>query len=233
MRTSVAEEESIGVTKGPAQPKKPQTAVPPPTARKSGVPHPPVPESIAMRPKVMKPPADVPARKATDHGHLPFLIQRDGTWLYKGSPINRKPMVCLFATVLKREADGAYLLETPAERGIIDVEDVPFVAVELDWTGHGSQQSLSFRINTDQVITAGRDHPIRISHDLLTCEPTPYLHVRDGKGKFPLEARINRATYYELVALAEPGMQQGRKVLGVWSDGVFFSLGDLPPGYEK
>ncbi len=205
------------MTEGPAQPKKPPMALP---------------EAIAMRPKVMKEPRDVPPRQQVEHGHLPFVIKRDGTWLYKGSPITRKPMVCLFATVLKREEDGAYLLETPAERGIIDVEDAPFVAVELDWTGHGRQQILSFRINTDQVIAAGPEHQIRISHDLLTCEPTPYLHVRDGKGKHPIEARINRATYYELVALAEPGMQQGRKVLGVWSDGVFFSLGDLPPGYE-
>jgi hypothetical protein len=177
------------------------------------------------------PPA--PARVQADCGHLPFLIKRDGTWLYRGSPITRKPMVCLFATVLKRETDGSYLLETPAERGIIDVEDAPFIAVELTWTGHGSRQSLSFRTNTDQCITAGPEHPIRISHDLLTCEPTPYLHVRNGKGTFPIEARINRATYYELVALAEPGMVQGRKVLGVWSEGVFFSLGDLPRGYES
>ncbi len=172
-----------------------------------------------------------PARSVVDCGSLPFIIKRDGTWLYRGSPINRKPMVCLFSTVLKREADGSYLLETPAERGTIDVEDVPFIAVELDWSGHGSQQMLTFRTNVDQCITAGREHPIRISHDLLNCEPTPYLHVRDGKGRFPIEARINRATYYELVALAEPGMVRGRKVLGVWSDGVFFSLGDLPPDY--
>jgi hypothetical protein len=166
-----------------------------------------------------------PARVPVDCGHLPFLIKRDGTWLYRGSPITRKPMVCLFATVLKREADGSYMLETPAERGIIDVEDVPFIAVEPTWSGEGSRQTLSFRTNTDQCITAGPEHPIRISHDLLTCEPTPYLHVRDGKGSHPIEARINRATYYELVALAEPGMLHGRKVLGVWSDGVFFSLG--------
>lgn len=216
METSL-ERESIVVTDGPAQPKKPPAALP---------------EAIVMRPKVMPAPRDVPPRTAVDHGHLPFLIKRDGTWLYKGSPITRKPMICLFSTVLKREADGAYFLETPAERGIIDVEDVPFVAVELHWSGHGSRQCLSFRINTDQCITAGREHPIRIAHDLLTCEPTPYLHIRDGKGEFPIEARINRATYYELAALAEPGMLQGRKVLGVWSDGVFFSLGDLPPGHE-
>jgi hypothetical protein len=170
-------------------------------------------------------------RDVTDCGDLPFLIKRDGTWLYRGTPINRKPMVCLFATVLKREADGSYLLETPAERGKIEVEDVPFIAVELEWTGHGTSQSLCFRTNTDQCVTAGPEHPIRIAHDLLTCEPTPYLHIRDGKGSYPIEARINRATYYELVALAEPGMLHGRKVLGVWSDGAFFSLGDLPKNY--
>jgi hypothetical protein len=170
-------------------------------------------------------------RQVADCGDLPFLIKRDGTWLYRGTPINRKPMVCLFATVLKREIDGSYLLETPAERGKIEVEDVPFVAVELEWSGHGTGQTLCFRTNTDQCVTAGPEHPIRIAHDLLTCEPTPYLHIRDGKGSYPIEARINRATYYELVALAEPGMLHGRKVLGVWSDGAFFSLGDLPKNY--
>jgi hypothetical protein len=170
-------------------------------------------------------------RQVADCGDLPFLIKRDGTWLYRGTPINRKPMVCLFATVLKREIDGSYLLETPAERGKIEVEDVPFVAVELEWSGHGTGQTLCFRTNTDQCVTAGPEHPIRIAHDLLTCEPTPYLHICDGKGSYPIEARINRATYYELVALAEPGMLHGRKVLGVWSDGAFFSLGDLPKNY--
>jgi hypothetical protein len=173
-----------------------------------------------------------PAKHIVDCGDLPFIIRRDGTWLYRGSPITRKPMVCLFSTVLQREEDGSYLLETPTERGRIEVEDAPFVAVELEWCGHGSQQSLCFRTNIDQCITAGREHPIRIKHDLLNCEPTPYLHVRDGKGRHPIEARINRATYYELVALAEPGMLRGRKVLGVWSEGVFFSLGDLPSGDE-
>jgi hypothetical protein len=179
-----------------------------------------------------KPGMLAPSRSAVDCGDLPFIIKRDGTWLYRGTPINRKAMVCLFSTVLKREADGSYLLETPAERGRIDVEDVPFIAVELHWTGHGREQVLSFRTNVDQCVTAGREHAIRIAHDLLNCEPTPYLHVRDGKGDYAIEARINRATYYELVALAEPGMLAARKVLGVWSEGVFFSLGDLPKDYQ-
>lgn len=173
-----------------------------------------------------------PARQPVECGDLPFLIKRDGTWLYRGTPINRKELVCLFSSVIKREADGSFFLETPAERGRIEVEDAPFVAVELGWTGDGPNQVLSCRLNTDQTVTAGRDHPIRVAHDLLTCEPTPYLHVRDGKGAAPVEARIGRAVYYELVALAVPGTIRGRRVLGVWSCGAFFSLGDLPTGED-
>ena len=171
-------------------------------------------------------------RAPVECGDLPFLIRRDGSWLYRGSPINRKELVCLFAGVLRREADGAYYLQTPAERGRIEVEDVPFVAVELDWAGDGHQQVLSFRTNVDQVVTAGPEHPIRVAHDILTCEPTPYLLVREGAGGHGIEARINRAVYYELVALAVREWVGCRRMLGVWSCGRFFPLGELPPGEE-
>jgi hypothetical protein len=180
-------------------------------------------------------PADMPghaARVRVECGDLPFLIKRCGTWLYRGSPINRKELVCLFSSVVKRDPTGDYWLETPAERGRIQVEDTPWVAVELDWTrcGSGRNQCLTFRTNVDQIVTAGPQHPIRVAHNDLTCEPTPYVHIRDGEGGPALEARIGRAVYYELVALAEPGCCAGRKCLGVWSSGVFFPLGDLPAG---
>ena len=136
----------------------------------------------AIEPVPCEPPRPRGRRVPVECGDLPFLIRRDGTWLYRGSPISRKELVCLFASVLKREADGSFWLETPAERGRIEVEDAPFVAVELDWTGDGRQQALSFRTNIDQVVTAGPDHPIRVAHDILTCEPTPYLRVRPGAG---------------------------------------------------
>lgn len=171
-----------------------------------------------------------PRRPRVECGDLPFLVKRDGTWLYRGSPIGRKELVCLFSSVLKREADGSYWLETPAERGRIEVEDTPWIAVELDWTGQGRDQVLSFRTNVDQVVTAGPDHPIRVRHDRLTLEPTPYVLIRKGPDAPGLEARICRAVYYELVALAVPEVVAGRRVLGVWSQRRFFPLGDLPHG---
>ena len=169
-------------------------------------------------------------RGVAEHGDLPFLVRRDGTWLYKGSPIDRKEMVCLFSSVLKRDASGDYWLETPAERGRIDVEDTPWLAVELEWRGRGRGQVLTFRTNVDQVIEAGAAHPLRIDADRSHCTPVPYLHIRDGAGPKPLEARVARAVYYELMALAEPGRCDGRACFGVWSHGCFFPVGDTDPG---
>ena len=169
-----------------------------------------------------------PPRIRTECGDMPFLIKRDGTWLFRGSPIGRKELVCLFSSVLTRDAAGDYYLETPVERGRIQVEDTPWIAVEMDWKrcGSGRNQCLSFRTNVDQVVTAGPDHPLRIAHNALTCEPTPYIAIRDGQSSHKLEARISRPVYYELVAIAEPGCVNGHKKLGVWSCGVFFPLGD-------
>jgi hypothetical protein len=180
------------------------------------------PSSSAPAPTRLRPPR-------TECGDLPFVIKRDGTWLYRGSPIGRKELVCLFSSVLVRDEAGEYWLETPVERGRIQVEDTPWVAVEMDWgcCGHGPGQCLTFRTNVDQVVTAGPEHPIRVEHNKLTNEPTPYIMIRQGSGQ-PIEARISRAVYYELVALAVPGCNAGRKCLGVWSSNVFFPLGDLP-----
>ena len=151
-------------------------------------------------------------RQQHDAGDLAIRIARDGTWYYRGSPIARKEMVCLFGSVLKR----------------IEVEDAPFIAVELFWRdcdcGDGApRQCLSFRTNLDEMVTADAEHPIRVHLDPVSREPRPYITVRPG-----LEARINRAVFYELVALAQPETLNGRQVLGVWSEGMFFPIDEAP-----
>jgi hypothetical protein len=182
-----------------------------------------------QKPGCAGPPAGaVLARAKMECGDYAIRIARDGTWHYKGSPINRKPLVCLFASVLKRGEDGAYWLETPAERGRIEVDDAPFLAVELFWRDCDCgcakpQQCLTFRTNLDEIVTAGPDHPIRVAICPQTREPRPYVLVRPG-----LEARISRAVFYELVALAQSETVDGREVLGVWSEGVFFPIDDKP-----
>jgi hypothetical protein len=151
---------------------------------------------------------------------LQMRIVRDGTWYYQGSPIGRRPLVKLFASVLRRERDGEYWLVTPAERGRIVVEDSPFVAVEVMAEGQGGSQRLTFRTNLDEEVVAGEAHPIRCASDPVSQAPIPYILIRDG-----LEARILRPVFYYLV---EFGEQQGDQ-FGVWSSGRFFPLGRLDP----
>ncbi len=162
-----------------------------------------------------------PPRLPIDCGDLGIRISRDGTWYTNNSPIGRLPLVKLFATVLKRDGAGQYWLVTPAERGRIEVEDVPFIAVELDIRGDGRGQELVFRTNLDEIVIADRDHPLRVEAG-VDGGPRPYLHVRDG-----LEARLARPVFYRLV---EAGCEQpigGASVFGAWSREVFFPLGTV------
>jgi uncharacterized protein len=151
-------------------------------------------------------------------------IARDGTWFYRGTPINRLPLVKLFATVLRRDADGGYSLVTPVERGRVTVEDAPFVAVAVERRGDGTEQQLIFRTNLDEAVTAGPDHPIRVE-TAANGEPMPYVLVRPG-----LEALLARPVFYELVDFADAARRPDAAEFGVWSAGIFFSLGD--PGDE-
>jgi hypothetical protein len=160
---------------------------------------------------------------AANCGDFGIAIGRDGTWYYHGSPIGRKPLVKLFASVLRRDDDsGEYWLVTPVERGRILVEDVPFTAVEVTAEGEGSHQILRFRTNLDDEIEAGPQHPIRVDHDHASGSPSPYVHVRGG-----LEARILRSVYYHLVELGSEETIAGESQFGVWSHGCFFPLGSV------
>lgn len=165
-------------------------------------------------------------RLPIDRGDLDMRIARDGTWFYRGSPIGRSSLVKLFASVLRREADGRYWLVTPAERGRIEVEDVPFLAVALTVEGEGRDQRLIFRTNLDEFVTAAADNPLRVE-TAARGEPAPYILVRDG-----LEARLARPVFYELVELGTEERIGETTQFGVWSNGAFFRLGEPAPDWE-
>jgi len=157
-----------------------------------------------------------------DARSLGLRIMQDGTWLYFDSPIERKELVKLFASVLRREADGSYWLVTPVERGRIEVDDVPFVAVELERAGTGRRQQVRLRTNLDEWLTLGPDHRLRLvrqAGQAAEAGQVPYVEVRAG-----LDARLARPVYYELVDLGEERREHGRRHFGVWSDGCFFAL---------
>jgi uncharacterized protein len=151
-------------------------------------------------------------------GPIDMRIATDGTWFYLGTPIARPAMVKLFASILRREADGSYVLVTPVEKVGIQVDDAPFLAIELISEGVGATRSMGFRLNTEDMVMVDSAHPIRIAVDPVTQAPRPYVMVRGG-----MEALINRAVFYELVALADSESSHNPG-FGLWSRDVFFAL---------
>lgn len=141
-------------------------------------------------------------------------IARDGTWFHEGSPIGRPAMIRLFSTILRREPDGGFVLVTPVEKLDIEVEDAPFVAVELKSEENGEERSLAFRLNTGDLVVAGADHRLRLR--AAEDGPHPYLEVRKG-----LDALVSRPVYYELAELA---LAEGAEPPGLWSGGCFFPM---------
>ena len=156
-------------------------------------------------------------------GDIDMRILRDGTWVHEGKPIRRKPMVQLFASILRRDGDE-YFLVTPAEKVGIQVEDCPFVIVLMDNSGEGEAQQIRFTTNTDESVILDREHPLMITTHAETGEPHPVVHVRNG-----LNALLGRNVFYQLVELAVPGQLAGQSVLGVWSSGHFFALDGAQP----
>ncbi|WP_340586708.1 DUF1285 domain-containing protein [Erythrobacter alti] len=141
-------------------------------------------------------------------GDSKMRIASDGRWFHDGGEITRPAMMRAFASLLRREDDGRYWLVTPHYKQSIEVEDAAFVAVDLKADGG----ALTFRLNTDELVIAGADNPLRAEGDPES--PAIYLAVRNG-----CEARLDRSTWMQL---AEIALANDR--LEVESQGANFSL---------
>ena len=78
-------------------------------------------------------------------GDIDMRIAQDGTWFYMNSPIGRKPLIKLFASVLRHDEDGKYYLVTPVEKCGIRVDDAPFVAIRMEVEAKGATRSFASR----------------------------------------------------------------------------------------
>ena len=152
-------------------------------------------------------------------GDLDMEIKADGTWFYMGTPIGRMPLVQLFSSVLRKDEDGNTYLVTPVEKVGIRVEDAHFLAVEMDVSGSGEGQVLTFRTNVGDVVEAGAEHPLRFVDEDETGGLKPYLHVR-GR----LEALVARPVMYQLAEIGEEIDVDGRAMFCVRSKGEIFPV---------
>lgn len=142
-------------------------------------------------------------------GESHMRIAADGSWWHEGSRIARPAMVRAFASLLIRDEAGQHWLVTPQQKLAIEVEDAAFIAIDCVERGG----ALVFRLNADEIVIAGEDHPLRARG--TSDAPAIYLAVRNG-----CEARLDRSTWLQLAEIAL-GQGDGSSVA---SNGAGFSL---------
>ncbi|MCW1382662.1 DUF1285 domain-containing protein [Novosphingobium sp. KCTC 2891] len=151
-----------------------------------------------------------------EEGDSEMRIAADGRWFHQGGEIRRPAMVRAFSSLLTRGGEGRHWLVTPFQRLSIAVDDAAFLATDMEVRhDDAGRPVLAFRLNSDDVVLAGPDHPLRVAG--TADVPAFYLAVRHGT-----EARLNRSTYGQLIehALAVSDVD----ALAVESLGARFAL---------
>lgn len=149
----------------------------------------------------------------------PIRIDRHGKWHSRHGPITRRRVLRLYAKALRRVGYRQYALAAPCDKVRVEVEDAPFIGMQLTREGDGADQQVRLRTNLDDEVTIGPDHPVRFERDAETGGLIPYILLWHG-----LEARCSRSVAFELAALASEEVYGGVQHLGLWSMGVFFPI---------
>ena len=124
-------------------------------------------------------------------GDIPIRITRDGTWYHDGDPIRRESLRNLFASILRREADGEYYLVTPVEKWRLEVEDHALVVTDVEQL----EDDLVLTLNTGKTVTVGEEHPLFLDPDVDNVAAVTLWHG--------LTALFSRNAWYRLVELAD------------------------------
>jgi hypothetical protein len=144
------------------------------------------------------PPVDRWVLQSQAHcGEINIYIDARGKWFHEGDPINRQPLVKLFASILWHDNStgiSKYFLITPAEKLQIKVDDTPFIAVLSDVLDSQWQVIT----NLDEKVVIGEQHPVELR--MYKGQWLPYVRIR-----YDLWARVSRAVYEQWINAALDG----------------------------
>jgi len=124
-------------------------------------------------------------------GDIDIVVTKDGKWIHEGEEIKRKPLVKLFASLVKEEAGECFLV-TPVEKWRICVEDRPLHVLSVTESDEGISAILSN--GRSQKLT--EDSGLRLAD--LDGVGVPVMTTEQGP-----QARFTRTAYYTLIECGE------------------------------
>ena len=151
-------------------------------------------------------------------GNLEIHIDSNGRWFYQKSEIKRERLIKLFANILKKEKDKYYLV-TPVEKVGITVEDVPFLATDIDIINKGKIALFKFTTNVGDSAYLEEYGQFNILFKKSNNEPQLYVNVRSN-----LFAKIDRKSFYRLIDSCTETTYRDENWLGFHSNNIFFPL---------
>lgn len=137
------------------------------------------------------------------NGDIPIFIDAQGNWYHDGGKIERHSLVCLFASILRREDDGEYYLVTPHEKWRIEVERHPLLITDINAESDTDRQVLVARLNTGRQLVISEQYPLYIDP---TMGDVAAMHL-----PHQLTAVCTRSAWYRLVDMAE--IEDGSAIL--------------------
>ncbi|MGD9337999.1 MAG: DUF1285 domain-containing protein [Syntrophobacterales bacterium] len=141
-------------------------------------------------------------------GELPpcgILIDKEGDWYYRGSPIHRSDIVAHLCEHVRRdEFSGLYIIQLGKQRCSLKVEDTPLVITGVshkkEGEGKGQEQLL---LSIKHLENAA---PLEPTSLWVGRENVLYCKVTDQQ----IPARFLRPAYYQLAEFIHEDKDQGR-----------------------
>ena len=123
---------------------------------------------------------------------FPIKIKSNGECLYQNTIIKKKALIKLFSSVLVADGKGNFYLETPAEKGKIQVEDSPFIIISFDIKSLNKNQEIIFKTNIGEEIVLSKKN--FLFYKKYKQSFIPYIVIRKN-----INAKILRSVYYQLI----------------------------------
>lgn len=113
-----------------------------------------------------------------------IIIDKEGTWYYKGSRIIRKDIIKFFYEHMELDRHGRYIISWKDERCIVEVEDTAFFVQRVD------------KINGHYLLYISDETHEELDPESLYIGKDNVLYCKIKAGKFP--ARFTRSAYYQI-----------------------------------
>ena len=149
-------------------------------------------------------------------GQIDIHIDNHFRWFHEGSKFERQQLIKLLSKILRKDGDD-YFLVTPQEKMRIQVDDVPFEIIHMQYVDAPAHQ-IKFVTNTEDVIILERQSQWELR--LYQGLHIPYINVRHG-----LWGRVSRNLYYQMIETALAQQKEADADLCISSAAIRFSLG--------